>query len=170
MLDVGVVIGRFQVPKLTEGHRAVISGALRHARTVILIGLCEEVNDRNPLDFYVRRNMISADYPNTIIMPLPDVPGDDKNWAKSVDQSIRYLFGKEVSVTFYGGRDSFWSAYEPHGAHKNFHHVYQVAAEAWSGTTDREAVKAGFNLDNEDFRRGVIYGVHMALTGAKNVD
>lgn len=65
------------------------------------------------------------------------------------------------TVTFYGGRDSFWPYYEPYGAFKNFQQVHQVAQEAWSGTTDRAHIVSGFNTNNEDFSRGVIYGVSL---------
>lgn len=157
MRDVGVVIGRFQVPRLTSGHHAVLSAASKHAVLIVLIGNTDVVDDRNPLDFITRMRMVQDSYPHAIVANLNDVEGDDAAWSAVVDRSLKYLIGTDVDITFYGGRDSFKSAYS--GKHTNFCMVHQVAQEAWSGSTDRAHVLAGFNVCNEDFRRGIIYGV-----------
>lgn len=157
MLDVGVVIARFQVPRLTAGHHAVLTAAAKHAQLVVLIGCGNVVDDRNPLDYMVRAQMIAECYQQAFITPLHDVEGNDEDWSKSVDSHLHYLV-KDADITFYGGRDSFWPHYS--GKHKNFHMVHQVSQEAWSGSTDRAHVLAGFNRNNEDFRRGIIYGVN----------
>lgn len=160
MLDVGVVIARFQVPRLTLGHRAVLNAAALHAKLVVLIGTCTQATEKNPLDYLSRLEMVRQEYPTAIIVSLPDVEGDDKMWSESVDNTLKYLLGGETDITFYGGRDSFFKSYS--GKHHNFHTVHQVSKEAWSGTTDRDHVLAGFNPPTEDFRRGVIYGVTLA--------
>lgn len=164
MLDIGVVVARFQVPRLTAGHHAVLSSAAKHAKMIVLIGCSETVNDKNPLDYVSRMQMITESYPDAIVTPLNDVVGDDKSWAERLDRTLDHIIGigRRANVTFYGGRDSFWSAYEPFGKYKNFHMVHRVAQEAWSGSTDRAHILAGFNRNNEDFRRGVIYGVFLA--------
>lgn len=161
MRDVGVVIGRFQVPRLTSGHHAVLSAASKHAITLVLVGCSPEINNKNPLDYTLRMGMIQESYPHAVIAPVLDVEGDDNMWSRHVDNTIISLL-RSPSVTFYGGRDAFWPYYEPYGQFKNFQMVHQVAQEAWSGSTDRAHIVAGFNTNNEDFRRGVIYGVSIA--------
>lgn len=169
MLDVGVVIARFQVPRLTAGHHAVLSSAAKHAKMIVMIGCGNQVNDKNPLDYVSRLQMVQESYPDAIIVPANDVEGDDKIWSEHIDRTLEHITGKgrKADVTFYGGRDSFWPSYEPYGVHKNFHMVHQVSQEAWSGSTDRAHVLAGYNRNNEDFRRGVIYGVCLATQPMK---
>lgn len=162
MRDAAVVIGRFQVPRLTSGHHGVLSAASKHALLLVLVGCGSKIDERNPLDAHTRMGMIAQAYPHATIAVLNDVAGDDKMWSNHVDNAIHSIFGP-CHVTFYGGRDSFYPAYEPYGLHKNFHMVHQIAEEAWSGSTDRAHVVAGYNQNTEDFRRGVIYGVNRVL-------
>jgi nicotinamide mononucleotide adenylyltransferase len=55
---VGVLIGRFQVPELTEGHKKIIDYVQEHhSQVVILLGRPDGVRStkRNPFDHPTRR-------------------------------------------------------------------------------------------------------------------
>jgi len=59
--DVGVIIGRFQVAELHDGHHMIISSVLeRHKKVLIFLGSTPDVlvTKQNPLDFLTRQQMI----------------------------------------------------------------------------------------------------------------
>lgn len=62
--DVGVVIGRFQVASLTDGHEELISEVEeRHPQLVVMIG-CHPVPGTadNPLSYQARAEMVRASF------------------------------------------------------------------------------------------------------------
>lgn len=151
--DVGVIVGRFQVPYLHEGHGALIESVLaRHKKVLILVGKTPGVlvTRDNPLDYHTRRLMINAAYPDAVVMPLNDMPSDE-DWSRAVDRQIDAAFDGAESVLLYGSRDSFIPYYSgkwPTVELEQSHH--------WSGTAIRKMVSD--DVRNEDaFRQGVIY-------------
>ena len=110
--SLGVVIGRFQVPELHQGHRALIDyAAERHKRVLILVG-CNNVRPtpENPYSFDIRQKMITAEYPNALIVALPDSPVGHKHWSANVDKLVHRATSDETAV-LYGGRQSFIPKY-----------------------------------------------------------
>lgn len=114
---VGVVIGRFQVPELTAGHRHLIDSALRLCqRRLILIGSAGAAfTSRNPLPYEAREDMIKSTYDSEdiTIARLHDA-SDDQAWSENVDETIKYHFGSllttaEPAVLLHG-RDSLRQA------------------------------------------------------------
>ena len=73
----GVVIGRFQVPELHDGHRHIITQASKHQRALVFVGIHPNLLTRDhPLDYPFREAMIKSEFPNVMVAPLSDQPTD----------------------------------------------------------------------------------------------
>lgn len=153
MSDVGVVIGRFQVPKLTDGHTYLIDEALsKHRRVIVLLGSSQEWGTKkNPLNYQTRARMIQEEYPEVITCPLPDFDNDSV-WSDRIDETVKSVGWDVTSCVIYGGRNSFHPHYKG-----NFQVVIcDSGVEGISGTSLRKSV-GKVARSTEDFRRGVIY-------------
>jgi len=151
--DVGVVIGRFQVPNLHQGHRSLLDlVATRHKRVLVLLGSpAWKGGKADPLDYHTRVLMFNQEYPQFLLAPIVDQQSDD-TWSEHVDRIIGDIFPL-CNVTLYGARDSFITHY--HGRYAVKEIVQSVES---SGTELREQTSA-VPLDKESFRSGVIYGI-----------
>ena len=150
----GVIVGRFQVNNLHDGHINLIQAVrARHDRVIIFIGVAPSgLTRQNPLDYQSRRLMINGLFPDVMCYPLPDRRTDEE-WSKALDEAIEG-FGSWGEVTLYGGRDSFAPHY--HGRHE----VIELAVE---GTTSGSVIRQALTnhvLDSSDFRAGVIHAVN----------
>lgn len=151
---IGVLIGRFHVKRLHEGHRELIDHVVRnHKQVIIFLGVTKKVNSKkNPLDFATRRAMIQAEYPNVEIFAIKDERYNEV-WSAKLDAEISIPFGEKKSL-LYGSRDSFIKSYT--GKNQT---VELAPSVDYSGTEAREAI-ANETLPSEDFRAGVIYSVY----------
>jgi bifunctional NMN adenylyltransferase/nudix hydrolase len=63
--DVGVIVGRFQVPELHDAHKDLIETVCdKHDKVIIFLGLSPlMVTRENPLDFESRKQMILESSP-----------------------------------------------------------------------------------------------------------
>lgn len=149
--EVGVVVGRFQVPDLHSAHVDFIKEVeSRHSRLLIFIGVHPFPSSRdNPLDFPTRAAMLRSYFPNAIIMPIYD-HASDAVWSDSLDSMVRGVYPFHRAV-LYGGRDSFIRHYEG-----KFQTCELYGSEAKSGTDEREAVRRS-TLTTALERRGAIY-------------
>lgn len=154
MHKVGVVIGRYQVPDLHEGHKDVLNMALKeNGKLLVILGNSPLINTiPDPLDYVTREKMIKFHYPNAIVTFVRNQETDEK-WSEEIDKVIREICPID-KPTLYGGRDSFIPFY--HGKHKcekitSFHET--------SGTELRESV-GQVVLDTPDFRKGIIYAAY----------
>jgi bifunctional NMN adenylyltransferase/nudix hydrolase len=153
--DVGVIIGRFQVPELHEGHRELIEHVCSlHDKVVILLGLSPiKATQRNPLDFEARRQMIQEAYPQVNVLYVKDM-ANDKAWSKQVDERIEDIVTPHQTVILYGGRDSFIEHY------LGKHPTQELEAERiTSGETIRKEVSAKSVRQSPDFRAGAVWSV-----------
>ena len=109
---VGVIVGRFQVSELTEGHKELIQSVIdRHKHTVCVVGLSQiKATKNNPLDFESRRKMLHEEFPDLTIVYIKDTK-DDKQWSKNLDEVISTHVPPTSKVSLYGSRDSFISYY-----------------------------------------------------------
>ena len=153
---VGVIIGRFQVPDLHDGHRDLIDTVVgKHKK--ILIFICSTpgvlVTRKNPLDFHTRKMMVQGVYPDAIILPLHDMPSD-KDWSTVVDAKISETFGDHATAVLYGSRDAFIPHY-----FGNYPTVELAESFDVSGTEIRNACSDEVRQHSE-FRRGVVYAAH----------
>lgn len=152
--EVGVIIGRFQVPELHEAHKELIQTVVdKHPRVLIFLGLSPcKVTYNNPLDFVARKAMIESVFPNVEVHYIEDA-FDDKVWSNQIDKQISKVIGPNLKVILYGSRDSFIPHYM--GRHKV---VELVPDRVVCGKEIRKVVGIK-SKTTPDFRAGVIWAV-----------
>jgi hypothetical protein len=115
---IGVIIGRFQVPRLAlhPGYRALLAHVARENDAVLVVlGEAPRPDQRNPLSFRHRQAMFAEEYPAFQVRPLPDEPSD-ATWVRHLDILIASALGPEpATVQLYGGRSSFLDTYHRYG-------------------------------------------------------
>ena len=109
---VGVVVARFQVDDLHDGHRYLLDHiCAQHETVLVVLGTSRGVpTARNPLPYSVRKEMVQAAYPNVAVMELRDHPLSTAKWSDELDALIRTRFPERPAI-LYGGRDSFIPQY-----------------------------------------------------------
>jgi bifunctional NMN adenylyltransferase/nudix hydrolase len=153
--DCGVIVGRFHVATLHEGHKALIDYvAGRHSKVVIFLGLAPaRVTRNNPLDFEARKQMILADYPDITVLYIRDVHSDEL-WSKELDKQISDVVGPASTVMLYGSRESFIAHYT------GKRQTCELEQDAFiSGTDVRKKISARVKA-SPDFREGVIWAAY----------
>jgi bifunctional NMN adenylyltransferase/nudix hydrolase len=107
---IGVVIGRFQVPHLTEGHQEILNTVLKQCeKLIVLVGVNHAGPTKaNPLSYEAREAMLKHWRSYITVLPIMDQK-DDREWSRAVDT---LLAGYGGSITLYGGRDSFIPHYK----------------------------------------------------------
>lgn len=147
----GVIIGRFQVDQISDGHKDLIMQVRQqHERTLILVGVSPVPGTiENPLDYASREYMLRSIYADLTILPVSDHPSD-KLWSENVDKLIRTVF-PIGSVCLYGGRDSFMPFYSGQFDTCEFPPTNYIPA-----TEKREAI-GNIVPRSYEARRGVIY-------------
>lgn len=155
-MKVGIVIGRFQVKELHQGHKLLLEHAKKKSdRLLILLGCSRSIpNRREPLDFKSRQQMIEAAYPMATVLPLFDMANDNQ-WSSQIINMVYALYPDLTQATLYGGRDSCLDHFPEDVFNKEF--VNDIALD--SGTLRRES-DARYAVDSADFRHGCIYTVH----------
>lgn len=148
----GVIVGRFQVDQLHEGHKAIIERAMSECdRVLVVIGsgpLGSTTN--NPLSYKHRMFNILWEYgDNMVIAELMDHP-DDEIWSANLD-SIISDHTIEDDVVLYHGRDSFASHY--HGEHK----LIEVPEIHLKSATDIRKDIGLYETHGIEARRGAIW-------------
>lgn len=150
---VGVIVARFQVPQLHEGHRYTIEYvAKRHADVLIILGRSYAPSDRNPLSFEMRKRMIELAYTENefVIVPSDSLPSSHAERSRRVDEIIRQNF-PDRNVVIYGARDSFIDNYQGTFVTSRVPTVF-----AGSATEIRKDIKV---IHTPDFRAGIIYAM-----------
>lgn len=151
----GVIVGRFQVPDLHDGHMELFRQVrARHNGVLVFVG-CHPagMTKDHPLDFPTRKAMIQAKFPEFTVLPLMDTR-DDASWSNQLDASISSAISGPADVTLYGGRDSFVPHYL--GAHKPVELALPVETQKISGTMLREQF-SNTVIESAGFRAGMIY-------------
>jgi len=151
MNPIGVIVARFQSPYLHEGHRLIIDQVRgKHNKAVIVLGIAPVLGSRrNPYDFPTREKMLKHDYPEVVVLPLPDHPQDTR-WSQNLDTLLRATFPGS-SFLLYGGRDSFSPYYSGQ---------YNVIDLPESGSHSATQIRQELSdkvMDSEAFRTGIIY-------------
>ncbi len=104
----GVIIGRFQVPRLHLGHIHLITTALQECdHVMILLGYQPQIDARNPFSLEDRRKVIQKIFPQVEVRAVKDHPGDDIRWSSEVDETCQLLH----NPILYHSRDSFKGHY-----------------------------------------------------------
>ena len=152
--DVGVIIGRFQLPELHEGHKKLFEVVMaRHKRVLVLLGIPAWVGGvSNPLDYKTREQMIRSNYPDATISYIKDRQTNEE-WSQDVDKAIKNLYPFE-KITLYGGRKGFITQYC--GSLPTVETLEDPTFNSHSGTDIRNAT-AALPINSVNFRAGVIY-------------
>lgn len=153
--EIGVIVARFQVHKLHEGHINLIDKVCaNHKKVIIFLGVPQVGGTKtNPLDFATRRAMIADKYPDIVILPHKDQRSDQK-WSENLDAEIRMPYGSKITALLYGSRDSFIPHYKG-----KFQTVELVTDVFYSGTEVRKQVSKEI-LNSEQFRAGIIHSIY----------
>ena len=154
-MQLGVVVGRFQVPELSDGHKKLIDHVrTQHGQILIAVGCitAKERTKRDPLDYAVREAMIKDYAPDAIVIPVTDCPGNDELWSQNLDAFLRTICPMG-EITLYGGRDSFI----PH--YKGRYPTYKIELEFSPSGTDIRAFTGNRIRVSGDFRAGMIYSM-----------
>lgn len=161
---IGVIVARFQVPFLHEGHRYIIDYVLeRHETVLVVLGVSYAMTDRNPLSFEMRKGMLESCYPGKLtIVPSDSLPSSYEERSRKIDEIIKGTF-PDCNAVVYGSRDSFIHTY------KGFFEKREVPT-VFSGSATEIRQNIGI-INSSDFRSGVIYSaVHRKRIGYPTVD
>ena len=152
--SIGVVVARFQVHELHEGHHHIIKQVTdNHKKTIIFLGVPKFVGTKkNPLDFDSRKKMVQSYYPNSVILAIPD-QSDNQRWAKELEKRIREVY-QHGEVLMYGSRDSFIPHYLNGGGKFKTKELKPLGT--FAGTNIRKLISEDVR-NSKDFRSGVIY-------------
>ena len=153
--DVGVVVGRWQVDTLHDGHLSLLNTVNNaHDRLIIIVGLSPcKCTVNNPLDFEARKCMLQEHFPEATVAYLRDVPSDEQ-WSNDLDDLIEGLIGPGQSVMLYGSRDSFIRYYSGGYPTKELEQEVYI-----SGTEIRKRL-AVRPKNSADFRAGAVWAMY----------
>jgi bifunctional NMN adenylyltransferase/nudix hydrolase len=150
--DVGVIIGRFQVPRLHDGHVELVETVKGDCeRVIIVVGLSAlKATRRNTLDYAARKAMLEEKFPEVLVVYQDDMP-DDKAWSKKLDKLIEKNTAPGAKVTLYGSRDAFI------GHYSGRYPVVELLQKSYvSGTVVRDQI-AHQTAKDERFREGAFW-------------
>ena len=161
-MKVGVIIARFQVAELHDGHKYLIRKVIEKCEhLIILLGCKKEPDEKNILSFAVRSGMleewIETSFPGLSwrVLPIHDHREDNAMWSYNVDDAIvDGALGRVEEVMLYGSRDSFHSYYTG-----RFPYEEIPPLEGYSGTEERN--KYTENCNDVDFRKGIVHGFNL---------
>ena len=153
-MSVGVVIGRFQIDEMHDGHVKLLEYVRsKHDNILILLGVRQSpANKTYPLDFDARRLMIQEYCNDALILPVVDRPSDEA-WSRHVDELVESAYPTQ-NVCLYGGRDSFTKHYC--GKYETKELAFPVDDVSASAVRDKIGKKVRSSVD---FRAGVIYAI-----------
>lgn len=152
--SVGVVVARFQVAELTQGHKEILDYVLskEHNLNIVLLGIAPtRATKNNPLDFDSRRRMIEDEYPGKFVVMYQKDEPDDYAWSENLDFRIEEIAGNNREVVLYGSRDSFGQYY--HGKFK----FEEYKQRLFCSGTEQRALAGKQVKSSKDWRMGCLY-------------
>jgi len=163
MMDVGVIIGRFQVDELHAGHKALITHVrTRHHNVVIFLGIAPiEGTPSNPLSYQMREQMLKDHFKAATVLPLMDVQSDD-DWSKGLDETIKKLYF-DSKVTLYCGPDGF----KPHYSGSFDVEYYRCNMPEKDSGTDIRNLIGSKPEQIRAFRAGIIHNAQKPYVNTK---
>ncbi len=163
--SIGVVIGRFQIHELHEGHLHLLDSVSKKHRSMLILLGCRDAQptEHEPLNFEARHLMLRSRYPHAHILPVFD-DASDEVWSARVDAAILAVHPVGGAI-LYGSRDSFI----PHYLGKYLYEGIE-ARENTNATSIRTRVSEE-PIDSADFRAGVLYATkHRFAVSYQTVD
>src|SRR4030095_2288654 len=87
--DTGILVARFQVKELQEGHYQLLQDLIKsHDHIITFICISPLLTTKkNPLDFETRKAMINQAFPEITVLPMPDMYYDEE-WSRELDKRI----------------------------------------------------------------------------------
>lgn len=123
-MKTGVIVGRFQVPFLHDGHRELIEKVCQeNDKVIIFIGCATETktgrlikDEKNPFSSAFRSELISVTFPhfkNKIVFKTIMDVDSDLLWSINLNTVIHSEVNPNFikNVTLYGSRDCFLKSY-----------------------------------------------------------
>jgi bifunctional NMN adenylyltransferase/nudix hydrolase len=152
--NLAVIVGRFQVHELHEGHRELFNWAYENYAGVMVVLGCPAVrfSHRNPIPWTARAKMIETAYPETIITHIQDSRSNE-NWSNELDKIIEREKSPRQKPVLIGSRDSFIPYYS--GKYPTVE-LTGKTSDDWSGTQVREKLMSVVQ-NSPDFRAGIVY-------------
>ena len=155
-MKIGVVVGRFQINELHNGHLQLLDALQKNSdHVIIFLGCAVNQSKKYPLSYQMREQMIRSVVQGEVtVLPVTDNDSDEV-WSKDLDQQIEAMSTPTDTVVMYGGRSSFIDAYT----------TKRYATEALnfgdSGISSTEIRKRIGNkvINSSDWRAGIIHGV-----------
>ena len=162
MKRVGVIVGRFQAPDLTPGHKHIIDSAAKNSdELLILVGdNSKKFTMVYPLPLDYRQNIVAkycTEKGYTFRVDRLMDCRENEVWSKKLDKKVAkyYVLDEENQITLYGSRDSFVDCYTT----KTFPFVEVDEVPGISATAVRNELAKNV-VHTEDWAAGVIYAVH----------
>jgi len=151
-VDVGIIIARFQVPQLTEGHKNLIKQVNSECyKTIIILGLSPvKCTFRNPLDFEARKQMVLDEFPNVTVLYIKDTYSDSI-WSNNLDGIIKDVTNPSDNIVLYGSRDSFIKHYT------GVFDCKEIEQKVFISGTDIRKIVSRQVKASSNFRKGVIW-------------
>lgn len=152
--SVGVVVARFQVAELTEGHKEILDFVLSkgYNLNIVILGIAPtKATKNNPLDFDSRRRMIEEEYPGKFMITYQKDEPDDHSWSENLDSRIEEIAGSNREVVLYGSRDSFGKYY--HGKFR----FEEYKQRLFCSGTEQRALAGKQVKASKDWRTGCLY-------------
>lgn len=151
--SIGVIVARFQVAELTEGHKELLNFVLakNHNQNVIFLGVAPtKATKNNPLDYDSRRRMLEEAYPRKFTILFQEDTPSDKEWSNELDEKIAVIANGR-DVVMYGSRDSFGEHY--FGKYE----FCEVPQHIYCSGTDQRLLTGKIIKSSSDWRKGCIY-------------
>jgi bifunctional NMN adenylyltransferase/nudix hydrolase len=166
-MKLGVVLGRFQLPDLHDGHKYLLNWGLdKYDVVIVALGTSSVLDSiRNPLDFETRCSMIDSYYKSfgaTRYMGCVKVMDQklDDVWSIKLDEAIKKHFGPMFKafnqIDLIGGKDNSLSYYS--GSFSKVEIPVHVDHAHINATDIRNNIKE--HIDSTDFRKGIIYQIN----------
>lgn len=154
---IGVVVGRFQIHEMHEGHLRLLRYVQeQHPQVLVLVGCrMAPANRRDPLSYPMRADMLREVLPEAEVLPVYDKPDDDL-WSRQVDGIIAATFPGQKAL-LYGGRDSFIPHYK--GRFETRELTFPRGSGHEPSATEQRDLVAMKRRNSTDFRAGVIHAL-----------
>lgn len=149
----GVMIGRYQIDDLHDGHIACIDEvSRRHRRVLILIGERDTpATDVLPLPAFIRQQMLMEKFPGVTVIPIMDHDSDEV-WSQNVDKIVKLIAGPSGAI-LYSGRKGFI----PHYSGRYPTVELEMNIDHISATERRAQIAQNPYANSSEFRAGMIY-------------
>ena len=161
MKNIGIIVGRFQVPELHPGHLHLIKFALdnfEEVHAVIGVTKGDKLDQKNPLPYEAREIMILETFPELFgkLHTIEDI-GNYPVWVQKLDEILEPL-AKDGVIHIIGSRDSVATRYKEFGGKHEIAIIEPL--ECFSGTGARNTIKQNYHpLWHKEARKIAVWAI-----------